>query len=65
MTPFERQNPDSLSGNRKKRIANGSGRDITEVNKLVKQFEELRKMMKTMNKMQGSGRKMRGLPFGR
>jgi len=65
MTPFERQNPDSLSGNRKKRIANGSGRDITEVNKLVKQFEEMRKMMKTMNKMQGSGRKMRGLPFGR
>jgi len=65
MTPFERQNPDSLSGNRKKRIANGAGRDITEVNKLVKQFEEMRKMMKTMNKMQGSGRKMRGLPFGR
>lgn len=65
MTPYERQNPDSLSGNRKKRIAGGSGRDITEVNKLVKQFEEMRKMMKTMNKMQGSGRKMRGLPFGR
>lgn len=65
MTPFERQNPDSLSGNRKKRIASGSGRDITEVNKLVKQFEEMRKMMKTMNKMQGAGRRMRGLPFGR
>lgn len=65
MTPFERQNPDSLSGNRKKRIALGSGRDITEVNKLVKQFEEMRKMMKTMNKLQGAGRQMRGLPFQR
>lgn len=65
MTPYERQNPDSLSGNRKKRIALGSGRDITEVNKLVKQFEEMRKMMKTMNKLQGAGRQMRGLPFQR
>lgn len=65
MSPFERKNPDSLNGSRRKRIADGSGRDIAEVNKLIKQFEEMRKMMKTMNKMQGAGRPMRGMPFNR
>ena len=65
MTPFERQNPDALSGSRRKRIATGSGRDITEVNKLVKQFEDMRKMMRSMNKMQGAGKAMRGMPFRR
>lgn len=46
MTPEERQNPDILNGSRKKRIAHGSGTNIQEVNKLIKQFEEIRKMMK-------------------
>lgn len=63
MTPQERTNPDLLNGSRRKRIAVGSGTGIEEVNKLVKQFEEMRKMMKTVNKMQKSGRPMRGLPF--
>ena len=50
MTNFERQNPSVLDGSRKKRIALGSGTSTAEVNKLVKQFDEMRKMMKAMNK---------------
>ena len=53
MTPFERQNPDSINGSRKKRIVKGSGTDIQQVNNLMKQFGDMRKMMKTMNKMGG------------
>jgi signal recognition particle subunit SRP54 len=49
MTPAERANPDILNGSRKKRIALGSGTDIQEVNKLVKQFDDTRKMMKMVN----------------
>ena len=51
MTKEERQNPSILNGPRKKRIANGSGRTIAEVNRLLKQFEEMKKMMKQMNMM--------------
>ena len=65
MTPYERNHPDSLNGQRRKRIALGSGRDIQEVNQLIKQFEDMRKMMKTMNKLQGAGRSLKGLPFRR
>lgn len=65
MTPYERAHPDSLNGQRRKRIALGSGRDIQEVNQLIKQFEDMRKMMKTMNKLQGAGRSLKGLPFRR
>ncbi len=53
MTPQERTNPDILNGSRRQRIANGSGTSIQEVNQLLKQFEQMRKMMKTMNKMGG------------
>ncbi|MFN0274958.1 MAG: signal recognition particle protein, partial [Chitinophagales bacterium] len=53
MTPFERNNPDDLTGTRRKRIADGSGNTIIEVNQFIKQFEEMRKMMKMMNKMGG------------
>ncbi len=49
MTPQERSNPDILNGSRKKRIAIGSGSDIQEVNRLIKQFEDTRKMMKMVN----------------
>jgi signal recognition particle subunit SRP54 len=49
MTPQERSNPDLLNGSRKKRIANGSGSDIQEVNRLIKQFEDTRRMMKMVN----------------
>ncbi|MEA4972781.1 MAG: signal recognition particle protein [Candidatus Metalachnospira sp.] len=51
MTKEERNNPAILNGPRKKRIANGSGRTIAEVNRLLKQFEEMKKMMKQMNMM--------------
>ena len=53
MTPAERSNPDLLNVSRKKRIARGAGVDIAEVNRLVKQFEQARKMMKQMPQMMG------------
>lgn len=56
MTPDERDNPDIINGSRRKRIANGSGTTIQDVNNLLKQFGEMRKMMKSMNKM-GGGKK--------
>ena len=48
MTPYERRNPDVLKASRKMRIAKGSGRSVEEVNRLLKQFEEMKKMMKMM-----------------
>lgn len=60
MTPFERSNPDEIDGSRKKRIAKGSGKDISEVNAFMKQFEQMRDMMKQMNKMP-MGRMMPGM----
>jgi len=53
MTPEERANPDVINGSRRKRIATGSGTSIQEVNNLMKQFGQMRKMMKAMNKMGG------------
>ncbi len=54
MTPRERADVSLLNGSRRKRIAQGSGTRVQEVNKLLKQFAEMRKMMKKMKKMQGS-----------
>ncbi len=53
MTPNERTSPEILNGSRRQRIANGSGTSIQEVNKLIKQFDETRKMMKMMTQMKG------------
>ncbi len=64
MTPFERNNPDVIDGNRRKRIAKGSGKDIQEVNAFMKQFDQMRQMMGQMNKMKGMMPGMK-LPFGR
>jgi signal recognition particle subunit SRP54 len=50
MTPFERSNPDVIDGSRRKRIASGSGNDIKDINKLLKQFNGMKKMMKNINK---------------
>lgn len=61
MTPEERSNPDLIDGNRKKRIAKGSGKDIGEVNAFMKQFEQMRDMMKNMNKMSMLGKMMPGM----
>jgi signal recognition particle subunit SRP54 len=48
MTPYERKHPEILKASRKKRIATGSGTTVTDVNRLLKQFEEMKKMMKMM-----------------
>lgn len=53
MTPTERSTPELLNGPRKQRIAKGSGTSIQEVNQLIKQFDQMRKMMKMMNKSGG------------
>jgi len=53
MTPKERSNPEILNGSRRQRIASGSGTSIQDVNKLIKQFDQTRKMMKTMTQMKG------------
>ena len=63
MTPTEREQPELINGNRKKRIANGSGRSIEEVNKLLKQFEDMKKMMKMMNGGANPLKMMRNNPF--
>ena len=49
MTPYERKHPEVLKASRKQRIAKGSGTTVTDVNRLLKQFEEMKKMMKMMN----------------
>ncbi|MBO0935397.1 signal recognition particle protein [Fibrella sp. HMF5335] len=56
MTPKERERPDIIDTSRKKRIAAGSGTDLQQVTNLLKQFDEMRKMMKKMNNMQASGK---------
>jgi signal recognition particle subunit SRP54 len=66
MTLKERENPDIINGSRKNRIAKGSGTSVQEVNQLLKQFNDMHKLMKTMNKMGGGQRAMSALnPFGR
>lgn len=62
MTKKERQNPSIIDGSRRKRIALGSGRDVSEVNKLLKQFEQAKKMMKQMSKMTNMFSKFK-MPF--
>ena len=64
MTPKERRNPDIINPSRKRRIAKGAGVDISEVNRLVKQFEQSRKLMKQMPGMMGGKRGKRG-KFGK
>ncbi len=49
MTPYERKHPECLKASRKQRISKGCGRDISEINRLLKQFEEMKKMMKMMS----------------
>ena len=61
MTPAEREDPDLIDGSRRKRIAKGAGKDIAEVNAFMKQFDDMRSMMKQMNKMPAMGRMMPGM----
>ncbi len=60
MTPYERANPDVIDQSRRKRIAKGSGKDISDINAFIKQFDQMKDMMKSMNKMP-----MGGKMFGR
>jgi signal recognition particle subunit SRP54 len=61
MTPEERADPDLIDGSRKKRIAKGAGKDINELNAFIKQFEQMKGMMKNMNKMSAMGKMMPGM----
>ncbi|MBT2681326.1 signal recognition particle protein [Bacillus sp. ISL-35] len=65
MTANEKTHPEIINANRRKRIAKGSGTSIQEVNRLLKQFEDMKKMMKQMTNMQQKGKKKGGfkLPF--
>jgi signal recognition particle subunit SRP54 len=68
MTPEERKDPGLLNGSRRRRIAKGSGTTVREINQLIKQFEQMKKMMKTMQKSGRISQAMQGfknLPFGR
>lgn len=62
MTPFERENPDSIIPSRRARIAKGSGTDIGEVNKLIKQFDDMRKVMKQFSNPAAAAKMMRNMP---
>jgi signal recognition particle subunit SRP54 len=62
MTPAERENPEVLNGTRRKRIADGSGTTIQEVNRLVKQFDETRKLMKMITTNKNPMRMMGNMP---
>jgi len=68
MTPEERRNPAILNGSRRKRIAQGSGTSVREINQLIKQFDQMKKMMKTVTKSGRIGQLfqgMKGAPSGR
>ncbi len=64
MTKKERSNPSIINPSRKRRIAAGAGVDISEVNRLMKQFEQSKKMMKQMSGMMGGKGKKKGMPGG-
>ncbi len=61
MTPFERVNPDVINQSRRQRLAKGSGKTMEDINGLIKQFDQMKQMMKTMNKMPLTGMKMPGM----
>jgi len=62
MTPYEKGNPDSINQSRRNRIAKGSGTNLTEVNRLIKQFEDMRKVMKQMSNPAAMANMMRRMP---
>ena len=65
MTPKEREEPSVINGSRRKRIASGSGTSVQEVNNLLKQFDETRKMMKMVTGGKNLQRMMGKMPMGR
>ncbi|MEE9442037.1 MAG: signal recognition particle protein [candidate division Zixibacteria bacterium] len=63
MTPYERQNPNIINGSRRKRIANGSGTTVQELNRMLKQFGQMKKMLKNVGKMGMKGLPKNMMPF--
>jgi len=63
MTPKERRQPDLIDASRKKRIANGSGAKVQDVNRLLKQFGETKKLMKQFGGLGQKGKKKLKMPF--
>jgi signal recognition particle subunit SRP54 len=64
MTPLERRDPAVINGSRRSRIARGSGTSVSDVNRLLKQHAQLKKMMKGLKQMEGRMGKLKGaLPF--
>ena len=64
MTPDERREPAVINGSRRARIARGSGTSVSDVNRLLKQYAQLKKMMKGLKQMEGRMGKLKGaLPF--
>jgi signal recognition particle subunit SRP54 len=61
MTPHERRFPDVINGSRKQRIAKGSGVEVPDVNRLLKQHKQMQKMMKKVTKKGGMQKMMRGM----
>jgi len=62
MTPYERENPDIISQSRRQRIANGSGTNLQEVNKLMKQFNDMKKVMKQFSNPAAAAKLMKNMP---
>jgi signal recognition particle subunit SRP54 len=62
MTPFEKESPDSINQSRRNRIAKGSGNELAEVNRLIKQFDDMRKMMKQFSNPAQMAKMMRNMP---
>jgi signal recognition particle subunit SRP54 len=62
MTPAEKENPDLINPSRRNRISKGSGRDLQEVNRLIKQFEDMRKVMKQMSNPAAMANMMKRMP---
>ena len=62
MTPKEKENPDIINQSRRARIAKGSGTNLTEVNRLIKQFDDMRKMMKQFSNPTQMAKMMRNMP---
>jgi signal recognition particle subunit SRP54 len=62
MTPGERRNPEVINGSRRQRIARGSGTSVQDVNRLLKQFAQLRKVMKQFKGMEGKLPRMKNFP---
>ena len=62
MTPGERSHPEVINGSRRQRIARGSGTTVQDVNRLLKQYAQLRKMMKQFKGMEGKLGKLKNLP---